>query len=163
MSEMITVPVDVVDHQLVIVLVGICCLLKNLKQKLIKKKQQHLRIRSNQKFVSLCNRPVLSKINAGFLLFLGAKKMKLIMNFEVSKGYETWKKAFLDNEPMRQRHNINLLAYGHADDNENNVYSVIEIPAMEVMQDMLKDPDMVTLRESAGVILETQSMIKLVE
>jgi sortase (surface protein transpeptidase) len=89
--------------------------------------------------------------------------MKLIMNFEVSKGYETWKKAFLDNEPMRQRHNINLLAYGHADDNENNVYSVIEIPAMEVMQDMLKDPDMVTLRENAGVILETQSMIKLVE
>ena len=47
--------------------------------------------------------------------------MKLIMNFEVSKGYETWKKAFLANEPMRQRHNINLLAYGHADDNENNV------------------------------------------
>ena len=34
---------------------------------------------------------------------------------------------------------------------------------MEVMQDMLKDPDMVTLRENAGVILETQSMIKLVE
>ena len=89
--------------------------------------------------------------------------MKLIMNFEVSKGYETWKKAFLDNEPMRQRHNINLLAFGHADDNVNNVYSVIEIPAMEVMQDMLKDPDMVTLRENAGVILETQSMIKLVE
>ena len=89
--------------------------------------------------------------------------MKLIMNFEVSKGYETWKKAFLANEPMRQSHNINLLAYGQADDNENNIYSVIEIPAMEVMQDMLKDPDMVTLRENAGVILETQSMIKLVE
>jgi len=47
--------------------------------------------------------------------------MKLIMNFQVSKGYETWKEAFLANEPMRQRHNINLLAYGHADDNENNV------------------------------------------
>jgi hypothetical protein len=24
--------------------------------------------------------------------------MKLIINFEVSKGYETWKKAFLANE-----------------------------------------------------------------
>jgi len=24
--------------------------------------------------------------------------MKLIMNFEVSKGYETWKRAFLANE-----------------------------------------------------------------
>jgi hypothetical protein len=71
---MITVLVDVVDHQLVIALVGICCLLKNLKQKPIKKKQQHLRIRSNQKFVSLCNRPVLSIINAGFFYYFKEQK-----------------------------------------------------------------------------------------
>ena len=28
--------------------------------------------------------------------------MKIIMNFEISKGYQTWKEAFLKNEAMRQ-------------------------------------------------------------
>jgi hypothetical protein len=34
---------------------------------------------------------------------------------------------------------------------------------METMQEMLKDLDMIKMRENAGVIVETQKMIKLVE
>ena len=34
---------------------------------------------------------------------------------------------------------------------------------METMQEMLKDPNMIKMRENAGVIVETQKMIKLVE
>ena len=34
---------------------------------------------------------------------------------------------------------------------------------MEAMQEMLKVPDMIKMRENAGVIFETQKMIKLVE
>ena len=34
---------------------------------------------------------------------------------------------------------------------------------METMQEMLKDPDMIKMRKNAGVIVETQIMIKLVE
>jgi len=34
---------------------------------------------------------------------------------------------------------------------------------METMQEMLKDQDMIKMRENAGVIVETQKMIKLVE
>ena len=34
---------------------------------------------------------------------------------------------------------------------------------METMQEMLKELDMIKMRENAGVIVETQKMIKLVE
>ena len=34
---------------------------------------------------------------------------------------------------------------------------------METMQEMLKSLDMIKMRENAGVIVETQKMIKLVE
>ena len=34
---------------------------------------------------------------------------------------------------------------------------------METMQEMLKDTDIIKMKENAGVIVETQKMIKLVE
>ena len=34
---------------------------------------------------------------------------------------------------------------------------------METMQKRLKDPDMIKMRENAGVIVETQKIVKLVE
>ena len=40
---------------------------------------------------------------------------------------------------------------------------VLEIPSMETIQEMLKDPETIKMRESTGVIVETQKMIKLVE
>ena len=89
--------------------------------------------------------------------------MKIIMNFEISKGYQAWKEAFLKNEPIRQRHNVKVLTYGHEEGNENNVYSVTELPSLETMQEMLKEPEMIGLRENAGVVFETQKMTKLVE
>ncbi|MCH2545093.1 MAG: hypothetical protein MK015_05150 [Alphaproteobacteria bacterium] len=89
--------------------------------------------------------------------------MKIITNFEISKGYSVWKEAFVKNEPMRQKHTIKTLAYSHEEGNENNVYSVLEIPSMETMQELLKEPEMIELRENAGVVFETQKMTKLVE
>ena len=47
--------------------------------------------------------------------------------------------------------------------NENKIQAVLEIPSMETMKEMLKDPDMMKMRENASVIFETQKMIKLVE
>ena len=34
---------------------------------------------------------------------------------------------------------------------------------MDTMEEKLRDPDMMKMRENAGVIVETQKMIKLVE
>ena len=75
--------------------------------------------------------------------------MKVISNFEVTKGYEIWKKAFESNEATRQKNNVKVLAYGHEKGNESNVYTVVEMNSIEDKQ--LKEPSMVELRENAGV------------
>ena len=75
--------------------------------------------------------------------------MKVISNFEVTKGYEAWKKEFESNEAMRLKHNVTVLAYGHEKGNESNVYTVVEMNSIKDKQ--LKEPSMVELRENAGV------------
>jgi hypothetical protein len=53
--------------------------------------------------------------------------MIVISNFEVTKGYEVWKKAFESNEAMRLNNNVKVLAYDHEKGNESNVYTVVEM------------------------------------
>jgi len=87
--------------------------------------------------------------------------MKVISNFEVTKGYEVWKKAFESNEATRQKNNVRVLAYGHEKGNESNVYTVVEMNSIEDKQ--LKEPSMVELRENAGVNHASLKITSLVE
>jgi hypothetical protein len=89
--------------------------------------------------------------------------MVIIGNFKVSKGYQAWKKAFLANEKMRQEHGIKVLAYGQNEMDSDNVYTVTEVPSLETMQNLMKEPEMLKLREDAGVIAETQEMVRIKE
>lgn len=87
--------------------------------------------------------------------------MKVISNFEVTKGYEVWKKEFESNEAMRLQHNVRVLAYGHEKGNESNVYTVVEMNSIEDKQ--LKEPNMIELRENAGVNHASLKITSLVE
>ena len=89
--------------------------------------------------------------------------MVIIGNFKVSKGYESWNKAFLANEKIRQYHGIKVLAYGQNEMDSDNVYTVTEVPSLETMQNLMKEPEMLKLREDAGVIAETQEMVRIKE
>ena len=89
--------------------------------------------------------------------------MVIIGNFKVSKGYETWKQAFLDNHEMREKHGIKVLAFGTNEADSDHVYTVIDVPSMEIMQNLMKEPEMIKLRENAGVIAETQEMVRINE
>jgi hypothetical protein len=90
-------------------------------------------------------------------------KMKTIMNVELSLGYEHWKKLMLENESFRQENQMNLLAYGHEEGNENKVWVVMDVPSMEHMAGVMNKPEMIKIRQEAGAILASQQMIKLVE
>ena len=48
-------------------------------------------------------------------------------------------------------------------ENEEKVYQVLEVPSMETMQEALKDPDLAKLRTDAGVNLDSQEVVFLVE
>ena len=87
--------------------------------------------------------------------------MKVISNFEVTRGYEVWKKEFESNEAMRLQHNVRVFAYGHEKGNESNVYTVVEMNSIEDKQ--LKEPSMVELRENAGVNHASLKITSLVE
>jgi hypothetical protein len=87
--------------------------------------------------------------------------MKVISNFEVTKGYEVWKKEFESNEAMRLQHSVRVLAYGHEKGNESNVYTVVDMNSIEDKQ--LKEPSMIELRENAGVNHASLKITSLVE
>ena len=87
--------------------------------------------------------------------------MKVISNFEVTKGYEVWKKEFESNEAMRLQHNVRVLAYGHEKGNESNVYTVVDMNSIEDKQ--LKEPNMIESRKNAGVNHASLKITSLVE
>ena len=68
---------------------------------------------------------------------------------------------FEENENLRQEYGLNVLAYGHPKDNNEEIYTVIEVESMDKMQEMLKLPEMIKLRTEAGVDLDTQKFILL--
>ena len=89
--------------------------------------------------------------------------MKIIMNVEINEGYEKWKQLFLSADDAREKYGVKVLAYGHPKDNENKVYQVLEIESMEKMQEALKDPEIAKARTEAGVNLDSQEVVLLVE
>ena len=87
--------------------------------------------------------------------------MKIIISAKISKGFQNWKKMFEENEPMRNKYGVKVLAYGHQQGNAEEIYTVIETVSMDKMQEMLKQPEMTKLRTEAGVDLDTQKFIIL--
>ena len=89
--------------------------------------------------------------------------MKIIMNVEIRQGYEKWKELFNSAGDARAKYGVNVLAYGHPKDNENKVYQVLEVDDMNQMQEAMKDPEIAKARTDAGVDLDTQEIVFLVE
>ena len=87
--------------------------------------------------------------------------MKIITNAEINKGYQHWKEMFESNEALRKEYGLHVLAYGHPKDNENEIYTVIEVESMDRMQEMLKLPEMIKLRTEVDLNLETKKFITL--
>jgi len=87
--------------------------------------------------------------------------VKVISKFKVTKGYGVWKKEFESNEAMRLKDNVRVLAYGHENDNESNVYTVVEMNSIEDKR--LKDSSMIKFREKAGVDHASLEIIALIE
>ena len=89
--------------------------------------------------------------------------MKIIMNVEINEGYEKWKQLFISADDAREKYGIKVLAYCHPKDNENKVYQVLELDSIEKMQEAMQDPEIAKARTDAGVNLDTQELVFLVE
>ena len=89
--------------------------------------------------------------------------MKIIMNVEIRQGYEKWKELFNSAGDARAKYGVKVLAYGHPKDNENKVYQVLEVESMEKMQEAMQDPEIAKARTDAGVDLNSQQKVYLVQ
>ena len=89
--------------------------------------------------------------------------MKIILTVEITQGYEKSKQLFLSVDAQREKYGIKVLAYGHAKDNQNKIYQVLEMESMENMQKAMQDSEIAKLRTDAGVNLDTQELVFLVE
>ena len=85
------------------------------------------------------------------------------MNAEITQGCEKWKQLFLSVGVQREKNGIKVLAYGHSKDNENKTYQVLEMESMENMQNAMQNPEIAKLRTDAGVNLDSQEIVFLVE
>ena len=85
------------------------------------------------------------------------------MNVEINEGYEKCKQLFVSADSAREKYGIKVLAYGHPKDNENKIYQVLEVESMEKMQEAMQDPEIAKARTDAGVNLDTQELVFLVE
>ena len=85
------------------------------------------------------------------------------MNVEITQGYEKWKKLFLSLDAQREKYGIKVLAQGHPQGDENKIYQVLELENMEKMQEAMKDPEIAKIRTDAGVNLDSQEIVFLVE
>ena len=89
--------------------------------------------------------------------------MKIIMNVEITEGYAKWKQLFESADAAREKYGVKVLAYGHPKDNENKIYQVLEVESMEKMQEAMQDPEIAKARTDAGVNLDSQEIVFLVE
>ncbi len=89
--------------------------------------------------------------------------MKMIMNVEITQGYAKWVNLFRSTDEVRAKYGITVLAYGHDKDDESRIYQVLEIESMEQMQEAMADPELQRIRTEAGVNLDTQQVVLLVE
>ena len=83
-----------------------------------------------------------------------------IASFKVLKGYEHWKKVFMDEEFFKRREEagVKILAKGF-DAQNDRVYVIQELDSMEVIQNaMAKNQEKI---KEAGVDMSTMQMIPL--
>ena len=57
--------------------------------------------------------------------------MKIIGTFEVSKGYEHWKKTFMSHEPKRKEWGMETVFTGMEAKNQNIVHVCLEVESLE--------------------------------
>ena len=89
--------------------------------------------------------------------------MKILGTFEVSNGYEHWKKKFLSHESKRKEWGINTVFTGMEAKNHSIVHVCLEVESMEKVQEFMKNPDNAEVIKEAGVKIETQVMTPIIE
>ena len=86
---------------------------------------------------------------------------KLLVSFEVSKGYAQWKSGFDRMEESRSGAGIKTIYAGHELENESKVHVLMDVRSLEEMDEYMKDPKHGPVVEEAGNIVDSTVVIVL--
>ena len=89
--------------------------------------------------------------------------MKLLVSFEVLKGYDHWKEVFTSHESARKEEGIETIFTGREANNENVVHVCLEVDSMDGVKEFMQRPENGEIMKEAGVNRESQVLIPIIE
>ena len=89
--------------------------------------------------------------------------MKLLVSFEVLKGYDHWKEVSTSHEPARKEEGIETIYTGREANNENVVHVCLEVDSMDGVKEFMQRPENGEIMKEAGVNRESQVLIPIIE
>ena len=89
--------------------------------------------------------------------------MKVLINFEVTKGYDQWKSVVKEHEDTIEGSGAKIIWLGAEKNNPKKVHVCFEVESLEKLEETMKRPEIAALREPAGRIEESTVVIPLVD
>ena len=89
--------------------------------------------------------------------------MKVLINFEVTKGYEQWKSVVKEHEAKIEGLGVKIIWLGAEKNNPKKVHVCFEVESLEKVQEFMHDPDVAAEIKSSGHNVESTVRIPLVD
>ena len=89
--------------------------------------------------------------------------MKVLINFEVTKGYEQWKSVVKEHEAKIEGLGVKIIWLGAEKNNPKKVHVCFEVESLEKVQEFMHNPDVAAEIKSSGHNVESTVRIPLVD
>ena len=89
--------------------------------------------------------------------------MRFLTTFKKTKecSFESWLKLVDDLQPHMQKNGLNLIVATETEDG-TRIYDIAEAETMEGVEAFLSDPEVIRMRQEAGVDTDSQEVINAV-
>ena len=88
--------------------------------------------------------------------------MRFLGSFKKSCTFERWQQLVSDLKPHTDKHGLRVIFATESEDG-SMIYDVSEAKTMEGAQAFLSDPEVMRMRQEAGVDIDSQEMIASVD
>ena len=91
------------------------------------------------------------------------KEMRFLTTFKKTKecSFESWLKLVDDLKPHMQKHGLKLIVATETEDG-TRIYDIAEAESMEGVGAFMSDPEVIRMRQEAGVDTDSQEVINAV-
>ncbi len=81
--------------------------------------------------------------------------MHVLVTFDISNDYATWKEAFDAHAPARDAAGIAVTYAGHKLDDPSKIVMILSIPSMDAFEGFMSAPESAQSATEAGHLLDT--------